>query len=334
MAQALPAILPMRPYLREMVWGGQRLGLVYGKPLPAGKRIGESFEVSAWPGRESVVAAGPLAGWGMDRVLAEYRDQVMDRSLWERCSGAFPLLVKLLDAHQDLSIQVHPGDQYAREKGLGWWGKTEAWFVLQSAEGRVACGLRAGVGPEALRLALEAGRPQEVVEFHAVQSGDVVSIPAGTVHALGAGMVVYEVQQSSDATYRLYDHGRPGLDGKPRELHLEQSLEVALFGAGAPRPTSWRSLPDAQVDRAVLVENQYFTLTYYRPDRQSPRIGHAADDSFLALTLLHGQAEIRGGADSFGLAPGDTVVVPANRECVLVPRSEAGLEYLIAAVPN
>jgi mannose-6-phosphate isomerase len=328
MPPRLPDLLPLRPHLREMVWGGRRLEEWCGKELPAGQRIGEALEVSAQPGLESTVSSGPLAGWPLARLVAECGEGLMDRPVWDRCDGRFPLLVKLLDAQQDLSIQVHPDDRHARQRGLGWWGKTEAWFVLRSDGGRVACGLRPGTGPAELRRAVEAGAVEEVVEFHPVAAGDVVSLPAGTVHALCAGVMVYEVQQASDVTFRLYDYGRAGLDGKPRGLHLDEALEVTAFGAAAaPRP--WRDLPGAAPDRALLVTHDCFALSYHRAASAAV---HRADGAFLALTGIGGRGVARGESAEAALGPGGTVLVPAHRRIQVEPEDGA-VEYLIATVP-
>ncbi|MFH1464002.1 MAG: type I phosphomannose isomerase catalytic subunit, partial [Pseudomonadota bacterium] len=208
MAAALPDVLPLKPYLREMVWGGRRLAELYGKPLPPGRPIGESFEVSALPERDSTVASGPLEGRALGCLVAEYGEALVGRTTVERYGPDFPLLIKLIDAAQDLSVQVHPDDAYVRARKLGSFGKMEAWYVVHSDGGRVALGLKDGVDRAELAQAIRAGAVEGVVQFHAVAPGDVVSLPPGTVHALCRGVMVYEVQQSSDLTFRLYDYGR------------------------------------------------------------------------------------------------------------------------------
>jgi len=326
----LPDVLLMRPYFREVVWGGRRLQERYGKDLPAGKPIGESFEVSACRGQESAVANGPLAGWSLSRLASTFGEELVGPRAWERYGGEFPLLIKLLDARDDLSIQVHPDDAYARSRGLGRWGKAEAWFVLHSEGGRIAHGLQEGVDRKELEEAIGAGRVEEAVEFFAVEPGEVVVSPPGTVHALCRGVMVYEVQQPSDLTFRLFDYHRLGLDGKPRELHVAQALEVIDFAARLPGPVPWHQLPEAQDDRAVLVENEHFRLNLYGP--QGDRVEHGAGDSFLALTLLRGRAQVQGRQEAQQLGPGDTVLVPVHREFRLIRQGEALLEYLIASM--
>jgi mannose-6-phosphate isomerase len=328
----------MRPYFREMVWGGRRLAELYGKDLPPGQAIGESFELSAYPGRESVVASGPLAGRDLRNLVEEYGEELVGRQVKERYGGRFPLLIKLLDAQQDLSVQVHPDDAYTRRKKLADDGKMEAWFVLHAEDGRVAYGLQPGVDPPAFAAALEAGRVEEVIRFYPVQAGDVVFVPPGIVHALCRGVVLYEVQQSSDLTFRIYDYGRLGLDGRPRLLHLEVAMEVIDFGADPGQPVSWRHRCGAESDRAVLVECEHFRLNLYQ--RSQGVIRHGAGDSFLGLTLVAGEAVVSGsrrhGRDGDGVAlrSGDTALIPARREFKLVPRSETGCTYLIASVDS
>lgn len=334
--EALPDVLLMRPYFREMVWGGRRLEELLGKDLPADKAIGESFELSAYPGRESAVAAGPLAGRDLRGLFEEYGEQLVGRQVRERYGDRFPLLIKLLDAQQDLSVQVHPDDAYTQRQGLEDAGKMEAWFVLHADQGRVAYGLQPGVDPQAFAAALENGRVEEVIRFHPVQAGDVLFVPPGTVHALCSGVLLYEVQQSSDLTFRIYDYGRLGLDGKLRQLHIEEAMEVIDFGAQLAGPRPWRSQPSAEADRAVLAECEHFRLNLYCP--AGDQVRHAAGDSFLALTLIAGKAEVSGGrgrgraAERFALRPGDTALIPAHREFSVESARGTGCTYLIASV--
>ncbi|MFA6108639.1 MAG: type I phosphomannose isomerase catalytic subunit [Candidatus Latescibacterota bacterium] len=324
----LPDLLPMRPHLREMVWGGRRLHELYRKRLPADRPIGESFELSGYPGRESVVASGPLEGRDLGALLAEYREELVGRRVWSDAEGRFPLLVKLLDARQDLSIQVHPDDRHAREQGLPDRGKTEAWFVLHAEGGRVACGLRPGVDRERFEAGIRQGRVMELVQFHPVQAGDVVFLPAGVVHALCSGVVVYEVQQSSDLTFRVHDYGRLGLDGRPRELHLDQALAVIDFAGEAVAPRSWREYPGAARGEAVLVECPYFRLVFHAPGAEGR--GHAAQESFQGVTVVDGQARLSAGREECRVRAGDTVLIPASRGFGVEPAASGSCTYLVA----
>ena len=327
MGTRLPGLLPMRPYLREMVWGGRRLGALFGKELPPQKPIGEAFELSAFNERESQVAAGPLAGRDLRSLLAEYRQMLVGESVWARYGEEFPLLIKLLDPQQDLSIQVHPDDVYAQKNSLGPLGKMEAWFVLHSDGGRIVYGLKPGIDRQDLAQATADGRVEDVVEFYTAQRGDVVFSPPGTVHALCRGVMIYEVQQSSDLTFRLFDYNRLGLDGKPRQLHIEQSLAVIDFKAERPGVVPWRQLPGVSEAGGMLVNADYFQLELHR--LVTAKV-HAAIAVFQALTLINGSATVRSGAEHYPVSTGSTVLVPAGGGFTVEPLGDALCEYLLA----
>lgn len=324
----LPSVMPLEPYFREMVWGGRGLERLFGKELPPDRPIGESFELSAYEERESVVAAGPLQGWDLARLTAEYGAQLLGETVAARNEGLFPLLIKLLDAQDDLSIQVHPDDFYAQAKGLGPRGKMEAWYVLHSDNGRVAYGLKKGVAPEDLRRAIAEGTVEKAVEFYPVRRGDIVFSPPGSVHALCRGVVIYEVQQSSDLTFRLYDYDRPGMDGKPRELHIEQGLDVIDFEAELGPPTPATDWDREGRDETVLVESDYFTLVH---GRAGASVARSSGASFAALTLIAGRARLFGGDEAFEAKVGDTFLVPAGRDYAVEPAGGDACEYLVSA---
>ena len=214
-------VFVMKPCYRygEMTpWGGDNLRLLFGKDAPE-DRVGESLEVSALSGLESVITNGAYAG----RTLAEALED--DYEAITGCNKKpFPLLLKLLDARDTLSVQVHPGDEYALEHD-GKYGKTEAWVVLSAEEGsRIAYGIKESDRP--LNDIVQSGDIESCLRFVHPRPGEVYYIPHGCVHALGGGVMVYEIQQSSDATYRFWDWGRVGKDGKPRELHTQKALDV------------------------------------------------------------------------------------------------------------
>ena len=337
MSVALPDLLPMRPFLREVVWGGRRLEGIYGKQLPPGLSIGESFELSALPGQESWVASGPLEGSPLGSLMQSRGPQLVGGGVWERFGADFPLLVKLIDASQDLSVQVHPDDDYARRCRLGCFGKMEAWYVLDSDEGRVAAGLREGVDLKTLTTALDAGRAAEVIRYYAVSAGDLVFLPPGTVHALCGGVMVYEVQQASDLTFRLYDYDRVGIDGKLRELHVARALEVVDVDSRPhiqPHPTGAGCGEREGIDSGAvhLVESEHFRLTLHRAGEEASR--HQTTDSFLALTHVKGgEAEVGAADGSCRMRLGETVLIPAGRE-ISVTAVDVGapkVEYLAAS---
>ena len=318
----LPDLLPLAPHLCETVWGGRALGTHYNKALPPNAPIGESWEVSAFENRASAVADGPLAGETLADLVATYGAEILGQSVVQRCGAAFPMLVKLIDARGDLSIQVHPADAYARAENLGAYGKTEAWYVLASQRGRVACGLKDGVDKRGFEVAIRDNRVQDTVRFFDVREGDVVFVPPGTVHALCQNVLIYEVQQASDLTFRIWDYNRPGSDGKPRALHIDRALDVIAFDAPSPAPQHWRDRPGATDERATLVESDHFRLQRFAPASTA----HHTYPTFAALTLIDGEAGLN---DTFTAQTGDTFFIPAHRTVAVSPKGRA--EYLIAS---
>ena len=317
---SLPSILKLTPYLREVVWGGRRLESEFGKPLPSGKRVGESHELSAVAGTESNVAEGPLTGRSLSDLIRTFGAELTGQGVADRYGADFPLLIKWLDAHGDLSIQVHPDDVYVREQNLGRFGKNEAWVVVKSENGRVAAGLREGVDVDGLRQAIEAGRVEDAVIYHDVKPGDVVLIPPGTVHALCGGVMVYEVQQSSDITFRLYDYDRPGPDGQPRELHVDQGLAVVR--------------PDINGSPIRVSGTRQVTTDHFTVDRYAPGVArdHEPVPSFSAITFLQGTADLTADREKTPATGGDTFLIPALRGFSVEPNADC--EYLIATVPT
>lgn len=300
--------LKMTPYFRhgaDTPWGGTALSALFGKAIPDAL-TGESLEISALSGRESIVSNGELAGQPLGALVAKYGKQLTG------VVGDFPLLLKLLDAREMLSVQVHPGDAYAALNENGKRGKTEAWLVLSCERGaRLVYGVNAASGEE-LRAQVQSGRLEDALHWITVQPGDVLYIPHGCVHALGGGVVVYEIQQSSDVTYRFWDWNRVGADGQPRELHTEKALDV--------------SRPALRLDKlsgaTVLCEGG--SRTYYICDDNFElcRLNVAGDmplesGRMLLLTAL-GEAEIRWPEGAFALSAGESCLIPACTEKVSV----------------
>ena len=325
----LPDILPLKPYFRSMIWGGRGLETRFDKPLPGNQAIGEAWEVSAYEAMESVVSEGPLAGQTLRGLAQTHGPELMGQAVYKRYAGEFPLLIKLLDARENLSIQVHPDDTYARSQNLGTFGKMEAWYVLHSDNGQIACGLQDGVDKTALESAIRNDRVQDVVRFFDAHPGDVVFMPPGTVHALCKNVMIYEVQQSSDLTFRIYDYNRPGVNGRPRDLHINQALDVITFGAPTPEPTPWYAMPEATESHTRLVESDHFRLERFGP----PGAAEHMYSSFAALTLLSGQAEVKNQAEAYAVGKGDTALISAERRFTLTPQGNLPIEYLISSVP-
>ena len=319
----------MQPFLREMVWGGRRLEQ-YGKQLPPDGKIGESWELSAYPGMESVVSSGPLVGCSLPQLLHEYGARLLGEKVWDRYEGNFPLLVKLIDANEDLSIQVHPDDAYVRLHDLDRFGKMEAWYVLRHSTGRFATGLKKGTSRSQFEQALEQEKVLDVVEFYDATADQFVFVPPGIVHAACAGVMIYEIQQSSDVTFRLYDYDRVGNDGKPRELHVKQGLEVVDFDNVAPVPVQIDSEQHQKCTNLVCSER--FDLILYESVNNEQLL--ASGDTFMSITVIDGGSLhcVGGDGQRIILALGETALVPA--QCAITVRAGVPTKYLVASPPS
>lgn len=320
------AVYPLlfAPALYKRPWGGQRMAARVGKELPPGERIGESWEIF-WKNR---IANGSYAGQTLGEVIAAHPQDMIGRA---DPNPEFPLLVKFLDAQQWLSVQVHPTDTLAAQLEGEPRGKTECWYVVDATPGAtLAYGLNRQLNAESLREAIVSGHVTEVLQYVPVQPGDFVFVPAGMMHALGPGIMIYELQQTSDTTYRVYDWDRLGLDGKPRELHLEKSLKCAQFTVNPPAKIDYQMEQAADgVLIARLVRGQYFCLDKLRLTGNSYSLNTQRQRAHL-VTALTGHIELRIESQIPLLLPqGTSVFVPAAiHRYTLIPDGEA--EVLVA----
>lgn len=301
-----PYPLQFQPEFKDRVWGGRSLER-FGFRMPEG-RIGEAWTIGDHPNGTTKVMNGELAGLGLDQVREQYGKAFFGAKGFSEKTGRFPLLIKLLDCEDDLSVQVHPNDDYSRLP-QGELGKTEMWYVLDAKPGaKIIYGLKDSVTRESLAQAIAEGRIMDTMNEVSVSAGDTFYIPAGTVHALCAGVLVAEIQQNSDTTYRLYDYDRPGLDGKPRELHVEDSLNVIAYeGSGATRMTTELASDN---DWLTLAESPYFTV---EKGRTSGRWELATGgDSFIIHIICEGTGSLTWSGGSLDAKPGDCFLVPAN----------------------
>lgn len=303
MAELYPLIFA--PVFKERVWGGRKLARWFAD-LPAGP-IGEAWVLSDHPQGRTAVVNGPLAGQTLSELKARFGTALVGTRGESGKTGEFPLLFKLLDSEADLSVQVHPRDDYA---GLppGELGKTEMWVVLDAAPGAKAIyGLKEGVTPDSFGAAVEQGQTMDVLQQREVHAGDVLYVPAGTIHALGAGLLVAEIQQSSDTVYRVYDYGRLGLDGKPRELHVEHALAVTDYGT-PPAPVHPAQPPINRWE--VICQSPYFAVAQGAVRGQMTQV--TGGDSFQVVMVLEGAGAIAWEGGRAELAAGNTVLVPAG----------------------
>ncbi len=298
--------LRFRPIFRQYIWGGRRLETLLGKRLGEGEHYAESWEVVDHGADQSVVSAGPLAGRSLHELVERWGMELLGRAGERR--DRFPLLLKFLDAQRDLSVQVHPDDTQAARLDPPDYGKTEAWYVIHADPGsRIYAGLKAGVDRSTFERAIADGRVVECLHVVEPKPGDCLFVPARTVHALGAGVLVAELQQSSDTTYRIYDWDRLGADGRPRELHIAQALEVIDFERGPIEPVT---MP-ADAGDQVLVRCSAFTWRCRRLGRRSASFQWPSSTSFHLLTVIDGSVRVSGDPTGEPLGRGQTMLIPA-----------------------
>ncbi len=300
-----PYPLKFKPLFQERVWGGREIER-FGYDLPPGK-IGEGWMIADHPSGISHIANGELAGLGLDEVRKRFGHKWLGKKGQSR-HGRFPLLIKLLDCNENLSVQVHPNDEY-KNLPVGELGKTEMWYIVDAKpESKIIFGLKPEIDCTLLREAVEKGYVMDTLQVVNVQKGDCFYIPAGTVHALCAGVLVAEIQQNSDTTYRLYDYNRPGLDGKPRVLHVEDSLNVITYDFSEARhiPTL-----DMKVNKWIkLVESPYFLTE--KGTIEGSMVVHTSEDSCDIIIVVEGAGSIAWANGEVSARAGDCFVIPAN----------------------
>jgi mannose-6-phosphate isomerase len=313
--------LRFEPIFKRLIWGGRKLATVLRKPIGEGSEYAESWEISDYRADVSRVAEGPFAGSTLRDLIRNHGEDLFGPALGVR--EQFPLLIKFIDALRDLSVQVHPDDERGRRLANDN-GKTETWVVVHSEPGsKIYAGLKAGTTRAEMAAAIQAGTVESLLHSFPARAGDCILIPAGTVHAIGAGVVLAEVQQMSNATFRLHDWGRLGPDGKPRQLHLAEALESIDFEAGPVAPMSTTAEPMPGGLRERLARSEYFALE--RLTLGGPTtIGDL--ERFTIVLGLEGEVEVRSGEISVSMELGQTLLLPASiGPCEVRPRGRATL---------
>ena len=280
--------LLLEPNLHEVVWGGNQLRPYKGLE-PSDEPIGESWEVSAVPSSTSIVSNGVYAGKDLISVINENPDAILGKKVNEKYYGQMPLLVKFIDAKFDLSIQVHPNDEMAmREHGK--MGKSEMWYVIRAGEGaHLYAGFRQEITPYEYQKRVEDGSITEVLADHQVKAGDVFYLPAGRVHAICGGILLAEVQQSSDVTYRIFDYNRSGMDGKPRELHTELAAKALDYHVIDNYRTDYVESSNKAVQ---IIDSPYFSVRVMEVSKSFHR-DLKKYDSFIITMCIEGDCKIR-----------------------------------------
>ncbi len=300
------------PIFQSPIWGGNKIAAYKNieTDLPT---IGESWELSGVKGSESVVADGEYAGYALPQLIAELKDNLVGRKVYERFGTEFPLLVKFIDARDDLSIQVHPNDELARLRH-GKNGKTEMWYVVDADEGaHLKSGFSRQLTPEEYERRVADHTLTDVLCDYTVQAGDLFFLPAGRVHTICAGTFVAEIQQTSDVIYRIYDYGRAGKDGKPRKLHTELAKEAIDYTVLPNYRSHYTAAKNSETE---LVACPYFTTSLYDLDRPTEK-DLSATDSFLVVMCLSGSGALIDDEDNeTSIRQGETLLVPASTRSV------------------
>ena len=299
--------LKFEPILKTIVWGGEKIAPYKGIETEQ-KHIGESWELSGVAGNESVVADGPLKGKTIAQLVKEYKADLVGKHVYENTGDEFPLLIKFIDALSDLSIQVHPNDELAAKRHNGSKGKTEMWYVVDAEPGaHLLAGLTEQITPEQYAAKVADGTITDVLARYEVKPGDVFFLPAGRIHAICGGCFIAEIQQTSNITYRIYDYGRLGLDGKPREVHTELAKDAIDYTVYPTYRTDYTPAKDEEVE---VVSCQYFTTSIY--DLTLPYAKDLSQiDSFLVVMCLTGSGAIEVDGEEVPVHQGETVLIPA-----------------------
>ena len=308
------------PILKERVWGGRKLEQLYHKPLPPSRPIGESWELSDHGEDISVIANGPLAGKNLRWLIEQHSAELLGEARSQH--GRFPLLIKILDAQEKLSLQVHPPAH--RAAALGGEPKTEMWYIADAEPGaELYVGLRRGVTREQFEHKIKSGEVAECFHRIQVRSGDTMFLPSGRVHAIGGGLVIFEIQQNSDTTYRVFDWNRVGLDGKPRALHVKESLASIEFNDFEPALVNYDR--GGKTGENLLVEDPLFSVALVRLEQGATRSMESGAMQIVGLVtgglqIAHGDLTVELGAGQFCLIPArlSNVTLRAQAQAMLL----------------
>jgi len=300
--------LLFQPNLHTVVWGGNQLRPYKGLK-PSEEPIGESWEVSAVPTSTSIISNGVFAGKDLISVINEQLDAILGKKVNQKYNGKLPLLVKFIDAKRDLSIQVHPNNEMAmREHGK--MGKSEMWYVIKADEGaHLYAGFKQEITPEEYHQRIADGTITEVLADHKVKAGDVFYLPAGRVHAICGGILLAEVQQSSDVTYRIFDYNRPGMDGKPRELHTGLAAQALDYHVEPNYRTEYVETSNKAVQ---IIDSPYFSVRVMEVSKPFHR-DLRKYDSFIITMCIEGNCKIRvrSTGEEILLKQGNSTLIPA-----------------------
>ena len=314
--------LKFKPLLKTTLWGGDKI--IPFKHLQSNEQqVGESWEISGVEGSETIVCGGPYDGRKLNDVLAEMKERLVGEDNYRRLGNEFPLLIKFIDARQDLSIQVHPNDEIAQKHGKGR-GKTEMWYIMDSApDAKLYCGLRQTITPAQYEEMVNNDTITDALAQYIVKKGDVFFLPAGRIHSIGPGCFLVEIQQTSDVTYRIYDYKRKDKDGNYRQLHTREAAESIDYHVERDYRTDYVARRNQGV---ALVQCPHFCTALYDLD-EPMTLDYSELDSFIILICLDGNGSLtddEGNTVSF--QTGDTILVPAATNIIQVEGTVKFLE--------
>lgn len=324
--------LTFDPIFKDKIWGGQKIKTILGKDFTSGStplpNCGETWEVSGVKGNVSVVAEGNLTGKTLQELVAQYKGELVGEHVYEQFGDEFPLLIKFIDANDDLSIQVHPNEQLAQERHNGH-GKTEMWYIMQADAGaKLNAGFNREVTKEEYVKSVADNTLTDILNIEEAQPGDVFFLPAGRVHYIGKGLLLAEIQQTSDTTYRIYDFDRVDDTGQRRELHTEAAVDAIDYHFYGDYKTQY----DRKLNESVnAVTSDYFVTNVLNFDQEIEH-DYTSLDSFVTLVCVAGALTIHTGGYSVPLSMGQCAVIPASAKSVtLVP--EGSFTVLESYVP-
>jgi mannose-6-phosphate isomerase len=314
--------LKFYPIIKERIWGGNKLHTVLGKEIPAESPSGESWEISGVENDVSVVKGGTLEGKSLTELIQTYKGKLVGEKVYKQFGDQLPLLIKFLDAQEDLSIQVHPHDELAKERHNSF-GKTEMWYVIQADEGSsVRSGFNRHIDKDIYLQHLEARKLDDILNIVAVQPDDVIFLPAGRVHSIGKGLLIAEIQQTSDITYRVYDFDRKDKHGQTRELHTEQAVDAIDYNHYPDVKAAYTRQSNGVSELAYC---QYFAtnlLHFHQPFQRN----YAGIDSFIVLMGMEGSIRLTHENGETTISKGETVLLPAAiKHIELIPSGTAKL---------
>lgn len=299
--------LKFQPIFKDKIWGGDKIRKILNKDIGNLPNCGESWEISGVAEEISVVTNGFLKGNNLEELIEIYMGDLVGDKIYEKFGTEFPLLFKFIDARDKLSIQVHPNDELAEERHKAY-GKTEMWYVLQADEGsQLITGFNRPITKEEYLKLFNSGRLEEILNYEPVKSGDSFFIPAGLVHAIGGGILLAEIQETSDVTYRIFDFNRVDEKGHPRELHTELALDAIDFELGSHSRVKYNAVENTST---VLAECQYFT-TNILPLSNKIEKDFSEKDTFVIYMCVEGSCSFIWNEGKIDIRKGETILIPA-----------------------